>query len=459
MPARYSRFLPAFSLTGDFILLNIFFVLGFCLTTATDVCLQPKFLLFFTYLNLVWLVLVFVFGANKINRNTQKKSILFTYIRVIVFYFFLFLMFFQITPLEYYSRAFIRYLFPSFFLTLMVFKFGLYYLFFLYRRLGFNFRNVVILGNTRGTEQLAEYFNTNKWHGYQFLGFFDDTTKRGKDIIGDYSAIKGFLENNQVHEVYIAADKIPDAQMPGLIETIAEFPVQIRIVPELGNFSYKSTELIHYGSIPVIMVHPGPLSYWYNQFLKRLFDFSLSLLVIVAILSWMTPLLYLISLTGSGGGVFFKQRRTAMDGREFTCYKFRSMRLNAEADRVQAVQQDQRVTPVGRLLRKYSLDELPQFINVLLGQMSVVGPRPHMLKHTADYRKLVKRFMLRHTVKPGITGLAQVNGFRGEINCPEDIRNRFKYDVNYIENWSFNMDIKIIIITIWLIIRGKLWAY
>lgn len=457
MPARYSRFLPALSLTGDFILLNAFFVFGFCLTSEGDVCLQPKFLLFFTYLNISWLVLVFIFGANKITRNTQKKSILFSYIRIIVFYFFLFLMFFQLTPLEYYSRDFIRYLFPLYFVTLMVFKFGLYYLFLLYRKWGFNFRNVIILAHTPGTEQLADYFTTNKWHGYRFLGFFD--SRKNKQVIGDYSGIREYLERNPVHEIYMAAHAIPQAQLQQVIETIADFPVQTRIVPELGNFSYKSTELIQYGDIPVIMVHPGPLSYWYNQFIKRLFDVVLSLVVIAGLLSWMIPLLSLISLFGSRGGVFFKQRRTAMDGKEFTCYKFRSMRVNEDADKLQAVKQDQRVTSIGRFLRKYSLDELPQFFNVLKGNMSVVGPRPHMLKHTEAYRKLVKRFMLRHTVKPGITGLAQVNGFRGEIKNLDDIKNRFKHDVNYIENWSFNMDVKIIFITVWLILRGKLWAY
>ena len=457
MPARFSRFIPIISLTGDFILLNFFFVLGFCISTEQALCLDPIYLLFFIYLNVAWLILVFVFGANKINRNTQKKSILFSYIRIIVFYFFLFLMFFQLTPLDYYPRGFIRYLFPGFFVALMVFKFGLYYLFLLYRRWGFNFRNVIILGHNDATKKLAEYFRTNKWHGYRFLGFFDG--KKKKEVIGDYSALKDFLESNQVHEIYIAAHGIPQSMLQDITETIAEFPIKTRLVPELGNFSYKSTELIQYGTTPVIMVHPGPLSYWYNQLIKRIFDIVLSLMVIVMLLSWMIPLIYLLSLFGSRGGVFFKQRRTAMDGKEFTCFKFRSMRRNADADRLQATKNDHRVTPLGRFLRKYSLDELPQFFNVLAGQMSVVGPRPHMLKHTEEYRKLVKRFMLRHTVKPGITGFAQVNGYRGEIKSQADIKNRFKYDVSYIENWSFNLDIKIIFITVWLIFRGKLWAY
>ncbi len=459
MPARYSRYIPALSLTGDFIILNLFFVVGFCMGKDLESCFQPIYILFYSYLNLAWLILVFAFGAHKTNRNTQKKSILFAYIRIIVFFFFLFLMFFQLTPLEYYSREFIRYLFPLFFITLMIWKFGLYYAFLLYRSWGYNFRNVVILGYSEGTRALADFFHTNKWHGYRFMGFFDDKADGSKHIIGDWTALKAFFEKNLIHEVYIAWDKVPAAQMSSIAEMIAEYPVKMRIVPELGDFSYKTAELVHYGSLPVIQIHPGPLSYWNNRIIKRFFDVLLSLIVIVGLLSWMIPLLYLCSLFGSRRGVFFRQDRTALDGRVFSCIKFRSMYPNKEADEVQATDNDHRVTAIGRFLRKYSLDELPQFFNVLLGQMSVVGPRPHMLKHTEAYRKLVKRFMLRHTVKPGITGLAQVNGYRGEIKNNHDIQNRFKHDVKYIETWSFNLDIKIIFITLWLILTGKLWAY
>ncbi len=459
MPARYSRYISVLSLTGDFIILNLFFVVGFCMGENLESCFQPIYILFFSYLNLMWLILVFAFGAHKTNRNTQKKSILFSYIRIIVFFFFLFLMFFQLTPLEYYSREFIRYLFPLYFLTLMIWKFGLYYAFLFYRRWGYNFRNVVILGHSDVTRALAHYFQTNKWHGYRFLGFFDDHTKEGGQVIGNWSDLNDFFDNNSVHEVYVAWDKVPAAQMSSIAETISEYPVKMRIVPELGNFSYKTAELVHYEALPVIQIHPGPLSYWNNRIIKRLFDVFLSLIVIVGILSWMIPLLYIISLFGSRQGIIFRQDRTALDGRIFSCIKFRSMCPNKQADKVQATENDHRVTPIGRFLRKFSLDELPQFFNVLLGQMSVVGPRPHMLKHTEEYRKLVKRFMLRHTVKPGITGLAQVNGFRGEIKKDEDIQNRFKYDVKYIENWSFNLDLKIIFVTIWLILTGRLWAY
>jgi putative colanic acid biosynthesis UDP-glucose lipid carrier transferase len=179
-----------------------------------------------------------------------------------------------------------------------------------------------------------------------------------------------------------------------------------------------------------------------------------SSIVIIGILPWLSAILYLISLFDSGGGIFFTQQRTCINGKVFTCLKYRSMRRNTNADLVQATRHDKRITPLGRILRKLSIDELPQFINIFLGHMSLVGPRPHMLKHTEEYRAVVKRFMLRHTVKPGLTGLAQVNGYRGEIRSEEDIRKRVENDVNYIENWSFSLDLKIIFLTFRVFFKG-----
>ena len=459
MPLRYSRYIPFISITGDFIILNALFVLGYALLVDGPEHFEPKYLLFYFYLNVSWFILVFVFGAHNITRNTRKKSIFFAYIKIIVFFFFLFLMYFQATPMDYYPRSYIKYLFPLFFVILITWKFLLYYAFLLYRKLGYNYRNVIILGFTPKTRDLQRYFTTNRWHGYRFLGFFDENKSVKKRIIGQWSELRSFIETNHVDEIYISWDGIPNEIMPSITEVISDYPVKVRIVPDLGDFSYKSAELISYGSIPVLQVHPGPLSYWYNRLIKRAFDVFLSLLMILAVLSWLTPVLYLLSLFGSRDGVFFRQRRTCSDGREFICLKYRTMRKNNDADTQRAVRNDSRITPVGKFLRKFSLDELPQFINVLKGEMSVVGPRPHMLKHTDQYRKIIKRFMLRHTVKPGITGLAQVNGYRGEIRKLSELKKRVEYDVSYIESWSFNMDIKIMLLTIWVLIRGQEKAY
>ena len=198
---------------------------------------------------------------------------------------------------------------------------------------------------------------------------------------------------------------------------------------------------------------------WYNQLIKRLFDIVFSGLVIIFMLSWMCVILYIIDLLGDRKGIFFTQKRTSLLNQEFTCIKFRSMRINREAHTQMTVQNDSRVTKVGRFLRRTSLDELPQFFNVFIGQMSAIGPRPHMLVHTEQFKNLIDNFMTRHTVKPGITGWAQINGYRGEIRQLEDLQQRLNYDLKYIENWSFLLDMKIVVKTIWVLIKGQEQAY
>jgi len=456
---KYSKYIPLISLLGDFLILNALFVVGYIIMQPMAEHFSDKHLLFYIYLNACWIVLFFVFGAHNVDRNTKKKSIFFTYVRIIVFYFFFFLMYFQAVPLQFYPRHHLKYLFALFFFSLILWKFVLYYAFYFYRKYGYNFRNVIILGYGTKAKELAHYFLTNPWHGYRFLGFIDKEKNPNRQIIGTWSDLKSFIEDNDINQVYISWDTIPRSVLDEVSNLLADYPIKIRILPDLENFAYKSAELVNYGMVPVLQIHPGPLSFWYNRLLKRSFDIVVSLIVIIGILSWFSLILYILDLIFYRQGIFFNQERTCIDGKVFICHKFRSMQRNDESDDVQATRNDKRVTRVGRFLRKWSLDEMPQFVNVLKGEMSIVGPRPHMIKHTEEYQKLVKRFMLRHTVSPGITGLAQVNGYRGEIKEPRDIIKRVELDAKYIENWSFNMDIKIILMTMWVIIKGQDTAY
>ena len=202
-----------------------------------------------------------------------------------------------------------------------------------------------------------------------------------------------------------------------------------------------------------------PIDKHTNKFFKRFFDIIFSIIIIVGVLSWLTPILAIFIKLESKGPIFFKQMRNGLNYEEFSCYKFRSMRLNEIADLEQVSKNDPRITKIGKFMRKTSIDELPQFFNVLLGEMSVVGPRPHMVSHTEMYAKSVDKFMVRHFIKPGITGLAQTNGFRGEVENERDIINRVKYDIFYLENWSLLLDTKIIFLTIYNAISGEEKAY
>jgi putative colanic acid biosynthesis UDP-glucose lipid carrier transferase len=206
-------------------------------------------------------------------------------------------------------------------------------------------------------------------------------------------------------------------------------------------------------------MHKIPIDKPFNKFIKRSFDVALAIFIIVFILSWLTPLLGLIIKLESNGPIFFKQKRNGLDYKEFYCYKFRSMRYNPKAHLHQISQNDPRVTRVGKIIRKTNIDELPQFINVLKGEMSTVGPRPHMVSQTHMYTKKIDKFMLRHFIKPGITGLAQVSGYRGEVEDDNHMINRVKYDIFYLENWSLLFDIKILLQTIYNTLRGEEKAY
>ena len=235
--------------------------------------------------------------------------------------------------------------------------------------------------------------------------------------------------------------------------------IALKFIPDNKNIFAKKLKFEYYDYIPVLSLRDIPLHSPINAFIKRSFDIVFSLVVILGLLSWLTPLLAIIITLESKGPVFFRQTRNGIDNREFYCYKFRSMAPNTYADHISATKNDMRVTKVGKFIRRTSIDELPQFYNVLFGTMSVVGPRPHMVKHTNEYSDRINKYMVRHFVKPGITGLAQVRGYRGEIEKHADIQNRIKFDVFYIENWSLFLDLKIILQTVINAFKGEAKAY
>jgi len=233
----------------------------------------------------------------------------------------------------------------------------------------------------------------------------------------------------------------------------------LKFLPDNKEIYSKKMKYENYEYIPILSLRDIPLQESVNQIAKRAFDILFASAVIIFILSWLTPILAILIRLESKGPIFFKQSRNGFNYKEFDCFKFRSMMPNDDAHLHQATKGDQRVTKVGKFIRKTSIDELPQFFNVLFGDMSVVGPRPHMVSHTNMYAKRVDKFMVRHFVKPGITGLAQVSGFRGEVETDKDIINRVKYDIFYIENWSLLLDIKIIIQTFLNALKGEDKAY
>ena len=289
------------------------------------------------------------------------------------------------------------------------------------------------------------------------MGFFSDK-KTNENIIGKIADITEFVLQNNVDEIYCSLNEISNEQLKVLIEFADEYNKTIKFIPDSKQIFSKNLKIDYYEMFPVLSLRRTLLHDPLIKGFKRAFDIVFSILVIVFILSWLVPILAILIKLESKGSVFFKQGRPGLNEQEFLCYKFRSMQINKTTEN-EASKNDPRVTNIGRFLRKTSIDELPQFWNVLLGDMSVVGPRPHLWSQNKAYGNRIKKYMVRHYVKPGITGLAQVRGYRGEIETDEDMVNRIKYDVFYIENWSFLLDIKIIFQTVINIFKGEDKAY
>ncbi|MFP9112564.1 undecaprenyl-phosphate glucose phosphotransferase [Flavobacterium sp. RHBU_3] len=329
------------------------------------------------------------------------------------------------------------------------------------RKQGYNLRHVIILGQGSSASQFKELVTNNPHLGYDIVGYFDDIHS-DEDLgryLGNKNDIATFLDNNQVNEVIIATPGITIEEIEEITSVVDKAGIRIRIIPDFHFQFYNRYEFKQFGNIPTVSLRKEPLEETHNKFIKRTFDIFFSLCVLVFVCSWLFLILAIIIKAGSKGPVLFKQKRLGRDRKEFWCLKFRSMYVNKESDNKMATKGDSRITPIGRILRKTSLDEFPQFWNVLMGHMSIVGPRPHMTIQNAQYQEVINNYLVRQLIKPGITGWAQVNGYRGEIENDLDIKNRVSYDIWYLENWSFFLDIKIIYLTVWNIFKGEEKAY
>ncbi|BDD05958.1 undecaprenyl-phosphate glucose phosphotransferase [Aureibacter tunicatorum] len=323
-----------------------------------------------------------------------------------------------------------------------------------WRRSGHNFKKVVIAGYGDIAEELAAYFQQYPENGYSFLGFFGNGNSSR-----DLRELNQYCLDNEINEIYCCTAFVDAKEINRIINFAEDNFIKVKVIPDYRGFKLKGVEPQIYDYIPVLSIKEIPLDDPFNKFLKRSFDVLFSFLVIVFILSWLVPILGLLIKMESKGPVFFKQKRSGINNEPFWCFKFRSMGVNRDADNKQATKNDVRITKIGAFIRKTSIDELPQFINVLKGEMSVVGPRPHMLKHTEEYSKIIERFMVRHEVKPGVTGLAQAKGYRGETETTQDMKNRVTMDKFYVANWTFIFDLKIILMTIDSIFNNNENAY
>ncbi len=327
-----------------------------------------------------------------------------------------------------------------------------------FRRRGLNYRQIIIVGWNGTSKRLYDEIQSDLGYGYRVVGIFDNAAHSDVKITGRLADIPQFMQHQDVDEMYCALPS-EEAEVGALIKLADNSDVAFFYVPMISGFMTTSFGLTSFGNIPLLNYRENPLQHLHNRCIKRLFDIVVSLIAIILVSATiLIPIIIAIKVS-SKGPILFKQKRTGYRGREFVCLKFRTMKVNSDADTKQATKDDPRKTKVGDFLRKTSLDELPQFLNVLYGNMSVVGPRPHMIKQTEEYRKLINRYMVRHLIKPGITGLAQVSGYRGQTEELWQMEKRVEYDMMYIENWTFWLDIKIMVRTILNAIEGEKNAF
>jgi len=418
---------------------------------------------FYYYLMFGWLVMWILIGLRlnlfRTPRVLYLDKILYQNFKAILIFIILSTTIIFFSSTFKFSRLYFL-IFNSIFLIAILFWRMLFWqIFKKYRRNGHNYREILLVGYNKNMKKVLEKVYLNPNFGYQIEGLFTDSELKSNFKTyykGKLEDIFTYLNGSQkIYEIVISLPHYKSNLINELLDYADKNLIRVRIIPEFSEYLSHIFHVDYVENIPIMRYRNEPLNGFFNRAVKRFCDFSFSLITIIFIFSWLFPIIAIIIKLTSNGPVFFIQKRTGRDGKSFNCYKFRSMKTNGEADNMQACKNDQRITKFGAFMRKTSVDELPQIINVLFNQMSLVGPRPHMLSQTDEYKEVINNFMVRHFAKPGLTGWAQIKGFRGETKEINDMKNRVDADIWYIENWNFMLDIKIIFLTIWMVLFKK----
>ncbi|TVR37159.1 MAG: exopolysaccharide biosynthesis polyprenyl glycosylphosphotransferase [Cryomorphaceae bacterium] len=452
MNRDYVYFLRLYTRLANYVALNVAFALGLWFRFPDNwaqVFGSNNYIALLLYVNLSWVLITNVlryYRPSRMHLKPLRRGLLFA--QIFLLHLLLVLAFNGIIK-TYYSRLFLTYFYLLIPLLILTGEWMAKLLLNWNQRRNGDFGKLVFAGSTDTLKDLNQYFENSTGAKYQ------GRTVHVEQTTNLLNTLMTIHKQSSIQELYCSMSEIEPQELQKVAQFCENNLIRVRLVVDHPRWDTKPIEVNFYDSIPVVNIPFTPLDEPGNKLAKRAFDVLFSLFVVVFVLSWLFPLMGILIKLSSPGPVIFRQRRNGLDNQPFECLKFRSMRVNATADLEQATQNDPRITAIGRFIRATSLDELPQFINVLKGEMSVVGPRPHMLKHTEQYAQLVGQFMQRHAIKPGVTGLAQVKGFRGEINQYDDIANRVKYDRFYVENWSLALDIKIVLLTVVTVFRRQ----
>lgn len=452
---RYGKYIQTLCTGMDFLVLNVvFFITCFLEQDNSDFCSRIVWLL----VNLSYVPVVLWFRNYRQVRSAKMDVIILNALRTVGLHALCFLSMLFILSIERISLITYLTFYGFCFVAIPIWWAIARILLRKFRRRGRNFTRVIIVGTNTTSERLYKELMSDAGYGYRIVGVFGPDKPIGLPKYlyrGGYEDVDEFVQKEAVDEIYYTLSGKHEDILRRTINVANDNVVAFYYVPQISRYISGRFELHSMGAMPMLTLNCNPLTRSVNQAIKRTFDivFSASVLVVLLPLVFV-PVAIAIKLS-SPGPVFFRQTRTGYRGIDFMCLKFRTMKVNADSDKVQAQENDPRKTRVGDFLRRTSIDELPQFINVLKGDMSIVGPRPHMLKHTDEYRKLISKYMVRHKVKPGITGWAQVCGWRGPTEELWKMEKRVEHDVWYIENWSFLLDLKIIARTVVNAVKGE----
>ncbi|MCO5286617.1 MAG: undecaprenyl-phosphate glucose phosphotransferase [Chitinophagaceae bacterium] len=417
---------------------------------------------YFLITNGFWLVLSITFALYSMRVISDFNTFVKRTVQVVLVYLMLVMVYLFFSRELLLSRKFVFYSAVSFSIALFFIRF-LFLGFQRYFRKSESLKKrVLIVGYNETSKKLTKFLESENSNA-DVMGYVENPEiireLTNYPILGDFSSALDIAREMDIHEIFYTGSIGQGSDLNEFIRKAERESIKVKIVPNLDSYLVYDSHIEFYGGVPVLTRRYSALDDAGNVIKKRLLDVVASSLIIILILSWVIPILGILIIIESGVPIFFKQKRTGMSNKPFWCYKLRSMKVNKDADNKQATKDDMRITRVGKFMRRTSLDEFPQFFNVFLGDMSLVGPRPHMLKHTELYASIVDEFMVRQFVKPGITGWAQINGFRGEINSESDIRNRVELDLWYIEHWTLWLDIQILFLTVYKVIVGDKKAY
>lgn len=462
---RFNKIIKSIIIAGDLCILNALFItLYYVLDTDTQrILLSDSLPQLLVLLNLVYLLCNYSKGVVLHRRIVRADHIVMRAVRNTFCHAVVFISLITLVHFGSLSTRFLVIFYTAFLALLVSYRLIFRHFVKIYRRKGGNRRTVALVGDGSNMVELYEEMTADPTSGFKVVGYFaehpSDNYPKECHYLGTPQEVIPYLKKSKAEQLYCGLTSSHSKEILPIISYCENNLIHFYSVPNVRNYLKRRMHLELIGNVPVLDIRQEPLAQPENRLAKRLFDIVFSLLFLCTIFPIIFIIIGLAIKITSPGPIFFKQKRSGEEKKEFWCYKFRSMRVNKDSDKVQATLNDPRKTRLGNFMRKTSIDELPQFINVLLGDMSVVGPRPHMLKHTEEYSKLIDKYMVRHFVKPGITGWAQVTGFRGETKKLWQMEGRVERDIWYLEHWTFMLDLYIIYKTVKNAVKGEKEAY